>query len=243
MSTNAVESANAVENDGDRVLLNRLFASLLDRGEAGPMHFLERTRPIAFASSQTLITCGASCEHYLLVVAGSVRVQLVAGQGRAVTLYQILPGETCVLTTSCMLSGDPFPAEAVAETDGKAYSLSRQVFLEALDASPTFRQFVYGCFGRRLSQMIARIEQVCTLSIDKQLADALTSLGREGEWIDITHQALASKLGTAREVVSRHLKRFELNGWVRLGRGRIRVVDHDALARLVSGPKRVRPVV
>jgi len=51
--------------------------------------------------------------------------------------------------------------------------------------------------------------------------------------VAVTHQALALELGTAREVVSRHLKQFEANGWVQLGRGTIQVREPGALKQLL----------
>ena len=69
--------------------------------------------------------------------------------------------------------------------------------------------------------------------IEARLGATLLRLHDSGQ-SNITHQALAVELGTAREVVSRHLKRMEANGWLRLGRGHITVTDRDALLRLAD---------
>ena len=65
--------------------------------------------------------------------------------------------------------------------------------------------------------------------IESRLAHTLLQRHRDAGPIAATHQDLASELGTAREVVSRELKRFQTNGWVRLGRGSIEVLDPDGL--------------
>jgi CRP/FNR family transcriptional regulator, anaerobic regulatory protein len=77
-----------------------------------------------------------------------------------------------------------------------------------------------------------RMEEVVFDPIDRRLARVLLEPNKMR--IATTHQELAVQLGTAREVVSRHLKRFEQYGWVSLTRGAIDIADRKALARLVS---------
>ena len=83
--------------------------------------------------------------------------------------------------------------------------------------------------------MINRIEAIALTSIDSRLAAVLLSLHDQGRET-VTHQDLAVELGTAREVVSRHLKRMEGRGWLSLGRGRITVLDAGALRQQVIDP-------
>ena len=82
--------------------------------------------------------------------------------------------------------------------------------------------------------MIQKIEQIAFTGIDVRLAGVLLELDRKGVE-KITHQDIAVELGTAREVVSRHLKRFESEGWVRLGRGQVSLIDRPRIEAL-AGP-------
>ncbi len=108
---------------------------------------LQDAQVVSGATGDFIFHAGDECGSFLILLEGSVRVQLTALSGREFTLYRIEPGGTCVLTTSCMFSHQQFPAGAVAETPIKE---------------------------------------------------------------------LAVELGTAREVISRHLKRFEEQGWIGL---------------------------
>ena len=177
---------------------------------------------------------GLECHNYLLVAEGTVRVQLLTEGGREVVLYYVRPGESCILTTSCLMGGDGYPAEGVTQTWVTAFVVASGDFHRALDHSPGFRKFVFTNFGQRLAEVIARLEQVAFSPIDNRLAAALLRDGAPGRPLQTTHQALAAELGTAREVVSRHLKRFEARGWVALGRGTITVKDPAALERLTG---------
>ncbi|ORU94990.1 MAG: hypothetical protein A6F70_10450 [Cycloclasticus sp. symbiont of Bathymodiolus heckerae] len=80
--------------------------------------------------------------------------------------------------------------------------------------------------------MIGLLEDVTFSAIDTHLSKAL--LAEESEVITLTHQQLATKLGSAREVISRHLKRFEAYGWVSLNRGTVTLLDVEALRKVAD---------
>lgn len=178
---------------------------------------------------------GEQCSAYLVVLKGQVRVQLISAGGREVTLYRVDPGHTCVLTTSCLLGGNEYPAEAIAESGVEALAISQAAFQAALAKYSRFRNHVFEGFSERLKNVIVRVEDLVFESIDARLARALLKLDTEGRQ-DVTHQQLAVELGTAREVVSRHLKQFEEDGLVLLGRGRVVVADPDRLSSMVRRP-------
>lgn len=149
------------------------------------------------------------------------------------TLYRIGSGGSCILTTSCLLSNEHYPAEAVAETDIVAVAIPNASFQDALDESRRFRDFVFDGFSARLTSVIHRIDQLALTSINARLAAALIDMEKSGR-TSVTHQKLAVELGTAREVVSRHLKALEIEGTVRLGRSRITVLDRARLQKIVD---------
>lgn len=178
---------------------------------------------------------GDLCKAFLILLEGDVRVQLISPGGREVTLYRIGPGGSCILTTSCLLSHENYPAEAIAESGVRALAISTSSFQAALENSSWFRKFVFDGFSSRLTSVIQKIEDLAFTSIDARLATVLLDLDSKG--IEgVTHQRIAAELGTAREVVSRHLKRFEADGLVRLGRGRVTVTDRDQLRTRAAPP-------
>ncbi len=82
-----------------------------------------------------------------------------------------------------------------------------------------------------MADLTGLIDAVAFRKLDQRLAAAL--LGR-GQDLAITHQQLADELGTVREIVTRLLRRFEREGWVRLGRERIHIADSPALRALAA---------
>ena len=178
---------------------------------------------------------GADCESYVLVIAGSVRVQMVSEGGREIVLYRVEDGQTCILTTACLMADEVYPAEAIAETPVLAAILPASRFRALVATSAAFRHFVFTAYGRRLADLMALIQEVAFRRIDARLAELLLARVDAAGNVTATHHDLATELGSVREVVSRQLKEFERGGLVRLARGRVTVLDRAGLARVGEG--------
>jgi CRP/FNR family transcriptional regulator len=179
---------------------------------------------------QTVFRRGDPCDNYLVVVSGRVRVQALSAGGREVVLYRVTDAQSCVITTSCLISQEVYPAEGITESETTALVLPRHLFNEALETSEPFRRFVFGNQGRRLAELIQRVEDMAFGRVDARLARLLVDRCHNTSGsVAATHLKLAGELGTAREVVSRQLKAFEKNGWIAVRRGSVEVLQPEAL--------------
>lgn len=175
---------------------------------------------------------GQSADNLLLLLDGVVRVQQRSDTGREVTLYRVHAGESCVLTTACMLSHEAYSADGVAETEVSAVAIPRAVFDDLTGRSPVFRAFVFAAYSRRIADLFALIDDIVFQRMDVRLAARLLELADADGVVHATHAALASELGTAREVVSRALAEFHRRGWVAQARGEVRLLGSEGLRRL-----------
>lgn len=175
---------------------------------------------------------GKICESYLLILSGTVKAQIVSMDGREILLYHVQAGDSCVLTTSCLLGDNNYPAEGFTETEVSAFAIPAHIFHRCLEQSTFFREFVFRNFSNRLADVIKRMESISFGSVDQKLARALLAVGEKT--IQKTHNELALELGSAREVVSRHLKRFESYGWLTLSRGSIQNINFEALNKILD---------
>ena len=221
-------------HDQKEILWQRIYPEFAGSTEPAIRDIIENAGRVEVPAGSLLMSQGMRCEHYLFVTSGRARVHVVTESGREIVLYYVGPGDTCVLSTSCVLSQEAFPAGIMAETDMSAFATSATLFEQAIDQSAPFRRFVFRKFGERLVEVLTRMEQLCAPSIERHLAQALLELSQQGSTIETTHQDLALRLGTAREVVSRHLKQFETHGWVRLARGRICIASPQELRRVAG---------
>ncbi len=185
-------------------------------------------------ANTTIFNIGGACKQYLLLTGGKVSVKMLTKNGKSLLLYHVTPGQSCIITTSCLLGNAHYPTFAETETEVEALSLSRQMFSQALDQSNVFRKFVFDGLGQRLADVMHRLETVNFTSIDSRLANTLLSRGQDSSRIEVTHELLAEEIGTAREVVSRHLKKMETKGLLKLERGSIVLQNIEILDSLVE---------
>jgi len=186
--------------------------------------------PLEAPSGTLMFEASSPCRAFPMLLRGSIRVAKTAENGRELLLYRVTPGESCILTSSCLLGNAVYPARGVAESDLSGIVLPKEVFEGLVEQSPAFRDYIFGMFASRLSDLMLLVEEVAFRRLDQRLAGILLSKGEP--LIHITHQGLADELGSAREIVSRLLKNFEEQGWVALGRQQIRLSNPASLSAL-----------
>lgn len=200
---------------------------------------MTNSRVVEVAPEKTIFQPGSQCGNYYLLIDGTIRVFVMTASGREVLLYRVSQGQGCVITTSCLLGEDPYNVYGISDDPVRAFAIPSPLFHETLNHSEAFRNFVFRGFAHRLSRVLSRLEDLVEGDIDQMLAEALVSQHKDNT-VTLTHQKLADQIGTAREVVSRHLKHFENEEWIELSRGSIRLLNLRALkehARLGSHSK------
>jgi CRP/FNR family transcriptional regulator len=192
-----------------------------------------RSQVVRMPAGMVIFGPGKSPENMLLLLEGTVRVQQLAENGREVVLYRVTAGESCVMTTACMLAYEDYTAEGIAETDVVAAAVPRAVFDDLIATSKDFRTFVFTAYSRRMTDLFHVIEDIAFRRMDIRLAQKIAERA-EDRTVRATHAQLAAELGTAREVISRQLAEFQRRGWVELGRGTVTILDRPALERLAE---------
>lgn len=208
-----------------------LFPYLSQPASDSDARITRAMREISLPADTVAFRQGDNCANYLLVIEGSIKVLARSESGREIVLYRVPRGGSCVLTTSCLLSHSHYPAEGITETPVRALAIPADTFHQGLAESGEFRQFVFNAYGQRLAEVIALVEEISFGQINRRLARYLLQ-HVSGNDLMITHQGLATELGSAREVISRHLKDFEQRGWIEQQRGRIRLIEPESLLKL-----------
>lgn len=204
--------------------------SRLDPDSARLFH--QSARTMSVPAGAIMFRDGSECSNYVLVVDGSIRVHKLSEGGREIVLYRVERGQSCVLTTNCLIANEVYGAEGIAETDVDLMILPSSAFKSLLARSEAFRDFVFSAYALRISDLLMLIEEVAFGRVDARLASWLTAHADPTGSIKATHQEIAVELGTAREVVSRQLKDFERRSWVALGRGSLVLLNRDSLSEL-----------
>mgnify|MGYP000281739256 CR=1 FL=1 len=168
-----------------------------------------------------------------LVISGSIKVYKMEPNGKSVVLYEVTPGEGCVLSTSSLLGKTNYPASGKVESELVAIGIPKDLFYQLVDKSAMFREYVFKIFSHRLNHLLEMIEEVSFKKLDHRLIKYLLEKAPE---LKSTHQKIADDLGSSREIISRLLKRFEKDNLIVLERERI-LIYKDKLLNLLTRPK------
>ena len=185
---------------------------------------------VTVPSGTTLFDEQQPCQGFPFVLAGAIRVSKVSASGRELPLYRVTPGETCIITSSCLLGDTPYNARGTTEGETVLVLLPQGVFIELLEQA-AFRNFIFNLFAERMADLMRLVEEVAFRKLDQRLAALLLGKGRI---VHATHQQLADELGSVREMISRQLKGFAEQGLVALGREQIEIRDAAGLRRLAE---------
>jgi len=188
-----------------------------------------------YGKGENLHSADNECLGLLLVKSGELRVYIISEDGREVTLYRLSEGDSCVLSASCILNNITFDVLIDAECETDVFLLNIAVFSKLTKENIYVENFTYKNTVDRFSDVMWAIQQILFMSFDKRLATFLLdeAAKTKSTEINLTHEQIAKYVGSAREVVSRMLKNFEVQGILKLSRGSIQITDKEKLKELL----------
>lgn len=179
----------------------------------------------------------ADCAGLVLIKSGQLRAYILSEDGREITLYRLLDQDICLFSASCVMRSVQFEIMISAEKESEVYILPPHIFKRVMDESAPLANYVNELMASRFSEVMWLIEQIMWKSVDKRLATFLLDEAalEESNELKLTHEAIANHLGTAREVVTRMLRYFQNEGYVRLTRGTVEITNPNGMEALIDG--------
>jgi CRP/FNR family transcriptional regulator len=211
-----------------------IYPELETLDDAAKALFEKSVSVVSVPSDQTIFSPGDPCDHWHMILSGSVRVVQTTSGGREMVVCRFFPGKTCIISALGVMSGDPHTTRAITDSAVTALTLEKSIFRELINSSDSFREFVFSAYNTEILSLMSLVEDVACGRIDSRLAACLLSRKEPGDVFRGTHEDLATELGTAREVVTRQLKTFEQRGWVQTGRGSVTLRNPAALQQIAT---------
>ena len=207
-----------------------LFAGLND---SEVQALAQRSVERRFAADEMLFWEGEPCTGIFLLTEGSVKIFKTSAAGREMMLsMETAPSSVAELP---LFDGGPYPASVRAVGPVLALFINKSDFHQVCRQFPDVALKLLAVVGRRLRHLVGVVESMTFGSVTQRLArlllDASLQAGTDTFDLPLTHQELASRLGTVREVVSRNLARFRAAGLVQIQGHQLRIVDRDSLER------------
>ncbi|HUF00491.1 MAG TPA: Crp/Fnr family transcriptional regulator [Anaerolineales bacterium] len=172
---------------------------------------------------------GDRVDGIALLISGVVRVYKISETGREITLYRFGLGQSCILSANAIISQKSFAAIATVEEDAEAVMIPAEVFRDWVKRHDLWREFVFELLSERLSTVMAIVDEVAFQRLDRRVALLLLNQAKVRNPMQITHQQIASELGSSREVISRILEDFSREELIESGRGTIEILDFESL--------------
>ena len=176
------------------------------------------------------------CAGLVLIKSGQLRAYILSESGQEITLYRLLDQDICLFSASCVMRSIQFEVMISAERESEVYIIPPYIFKKVMDESAPLANYINELMSARFSEVMWLIEQIMWKSVDKRLANFLLeeSILENSDVLKLTHETIANHLGTAREVVTRMLRYFQNEGYVKLTRGTVEIIDRNSLETLTE---------
>lgn len=188
---------------------------------------IDNLKTKTFTRGQLIHQAYSDCSGLIIVLDGNLRAYINSDTGKEITLYKLLNNDICLLSASCIMKNISFDINIEAISNSDCLILPTDVYAKVLKESKEFSDYVNKILEGRFSDVMWTLEQVVFHSMDKRIANYLIDIGMDE--LEITHDIIASDIGTAREVVSRILKSFEKDKILELKRNKIIITNKKEL--------------
>lgn len=176
------------------------------------------------------------CTGLLLVKSGQLRAYILSDEGREITIYRLFDRDMCLLSASCMIRSLQFEVVIEAEKETDLWIIPSEVYKKIMEESAPVANYTNELMASRFSDVMWLMEQVMWKSLDKRLAAFLLeeSSIEACDELKITHEIIANHLGSPREVITRMLRYFQSEGYIKMSRGTVTIVDRIKLQSLAE---------
>lgn len=177
---------------------------------------------------------GGECAGVQIIGSGRVRVFITSPGGGDITLFRLIGGDVSILSAACMLNGMDIELDMEMETDCTIYTIPKKVYRRLYDESAVVKDYTMEMISEKFSDIMWLLNQFLFSNVASRIAGALLEhrVLEGGDELSLTHETIAKDAGTAREVVTRILKQFQSDGFVKLGRGKVIIVDPERLGKI-----------
>lgn len=186
-----------------------------------------------YTKDSHIIDTTSECSGLIIVIRGQIRAYSISNEGKEITLYRLIEGDSCIMSASCMLKDINFSVSLEFESDTDIIIIPTNIYNKLNDIA-SVKNYTLNLVSSRFTDVMWVLEQYVFTSLAKRLANTLLERMKliESEVVSVTHEELANDLGSAREVITRLLKQFEEDGLVLLRRRNIEIIDELRLSKI-----------
>ena len=170
-----------------------------------------------------LMDIGQPIKGVPLMLKGAIKISREDLNGDELLLYYLEEGDSCTMTMACEIGEQKSQIRAVTELPSKLIMVPLNALEDWSSRFPTWRKFIFKSYHKRMEELLATVDSIAFDQLEKRLWEYLLEKKRitKANTLSITHQTIAQEMHSSRVVISRLLKRLELENKIRLSRNTI----------------------
>ncbi|MCA1763364.1 MAG: Crp/Fnr family transcriptional regulator [Cryomorphaceae bacterium] len=173
-----------------------------------------------------LIQTGQNIRSTMLLLDGRIKISREDDEGNEYLMYYLEPGNACAFSLMCAMNNEKSKITAVSETESTLISIPFEYTGKWMNDFKSWDEFVLRTYRSRFEELLMTLDHIAFRSMDERLVFYLKrKMEGEGSELHISHQQIARDLNSAREVISRLLKKLEQRGALKLERNVIHIID------------------
>jgi len=187
----------------------------------------KKAERVPVEAGKIILDVGQTVRTMPIVLSGVLRVSRMDEEGREILLYYISPDESCAMTFTCCMEQFPSEIRVIAEDDAELLTIPIQAMDQWLMKYATWKSFVMRTIRSRFNDLLRTIDQIAFQKLDERLVNYLKEKSRTtgSTLINLSHEQIANDLATSRVVISRLLKRLEIDKKLLLYRNQIKILN------------------
>lgn len=189
--------------------------------------FEAKVKVVEAKEGDKIISIGQTVRVIPFLLKGSLKVSRLDDKLNEVFLYYLNAMEGCAMTFTCCMQQFPSEVQAIAEEDVTYLAIPISVMDEWIVKYPTWKSFVMRTIRSRFNELMHAIDQLAFQKLDERLIHYLKEKSRLTGLtvLNLSHTEIANDLASSREVISRLLKKLELDGKLLLFRNQIKLLN------------------
>jgi CRP/FNR family transcriptional regulator, anaerobic regulatory protein len=189
--------------------------------------FEEKVKLVEAKEGDKIITIGQTVRVIPFLLKGTLKVSRLDDKLNEIFLYYLNAMEGCAMTFTCCMQQFPSEVQAVAEEDVTYLAIPISVMDEWIVKYPTWKSFVMRTIRSRFNELMHAIDQLAFQKLDERLVTYLKDKSKltGSAVLNLSHTEIANDLASSREVISRLLKKLEIDGRLLLYRNQIKLLN------------------
>jgi len=173
-----------------------------------------------------LMDIGEPIKGVPLMLSGAIKISREDINGDELLLYYLEEGDSCTMTMAWEMGQQKSQIRAVTELPSQLIMVPLNAVEDWSSRFPSWRKFIFQSYHKRMEELLATVDSIAFDQLEKRLWAYLVEKKRitKMNTLSITHQTIAQEMHSSRVVISRLLKRLEVDQKIRLHRNAIELI-------------------